>query len=216
MAETKPTNNNENTTNPPSIQKAGGSDKSVIVKTPQSMNTLSATSRSIMDELRDRHKGKDRPGSKPLHPTELITLDKITDHLNKYSNLSEQAKSVAAVDQALRQLSDIDNGGRERMAYIYPFLIKNGSKVLAKIAIISPQYTHEINLKNYRESCFDYSKAMVDLILSNRAKRIKEIDENNPGNFLFQKNKSGALWLYPNNCSLEAEIGLLIKGGFKP
>ena len=66
MAETKPTNNNENTTNPPSIQKAGGSDKSVIVKTPQSMNTLSATSRSIMDELRDRHKGKDRPGSKPL------------------------------------------------------------------------------------------------------------------------------------------------------
>jgi len=216
MAETKPNNNNENTTSPPGIQKAGGSDKSVIVKTPQSMNTLSATSRSIMDELRDRHKGKDRPGSKPLHPTELITLDKITDHLNKYSNLSEQAKSVAAVDQALKQLSDIDNGGRERMAYIYPFLIKNGSKVLAKIALISPQYTHEINLKNYRDSCFDYSKAMVDLILSNRAKRIKEIDENNPGNFLFQKNKSGALWLYPNNCSLEAEIGLLIKGGFKP
>lgn len=217
MAEPNSKNNNEKTVAPPNIPaKAGVSDKTVLVKTPQSMNSLSATSRSIMDELRDRHKGKDRPGSKPLHPTELITLDKLTEHLHKYSNLSEQAKSIAAVDQALKQLSDIDNGGRERMAYMYPFLIKNGAKVLAKIAIVSPQYTHEINVKNYRETCFDYSKAMVDLILSNRAKRIKEIDENNPGNFLFQKNKSGASWLYPMNCSLEAEIGLLIKGGFKP
>ncbi|MBK8399067.1 MAG: hypothetical protein IPL26_27990 [Leptospiraceae bacterium] len=216
MADTKSNSNSDKNVTAPTIQKAVGADKSVIVKTPQSMNSLSATSRSIMDELRDRHKGKDRPGSKPLHPTELITIDRITEHLNKYSNLSEQAKSPAAVDQALKQISDIDNGGRERMAYLYPYLIKNAGKVLAKIAIISPQYTHEINLKNYREACFDYSKAMVDLILSNRAKRIKEIDERNPGNFLFQKNKSGADWLYPNNCSLEAEIGLLIKRGFKP
>ncbi|HRG48654.1 MAG TPA: hypothetical protein PLX69_17930 [Leptospiraceae bacterium] len=217
MAEPNSKNNTEKAVAPPSIPaKAGAIDKTVLVKTPQSMNSLSATSRSIMDELRDRHKGKDRPGAKALHPTELITLDKITDHLHKYTNLSEQAKSIAAIDQALKQLSDIDNGGRERMAYLYPFLIKNGAKVLAKIAMVSPQYTHEINVKNYREACFDYSRAMVDLILSNRAKRIKEIDENNPGNFLFQKNKSGASWLYPMNCSLEAEIGLLIKGGFKP
>ena len=217
MADIKTNSNPEKNVTTPTVQKSAvGIDKTVIVKTPQSMNSLSATARSLMDELRDRHKGKDRPGSKPLHPTELITLDRLTEHLHKYNNLSEQAKSAPAVDQALKQLSDADNGGREKMAYLYPFLIKSAGKVLAKIAIISPQYTHEINLKNYRESCFDYSKAMVDLILSNRAKRIKEIDENNPGNFLFQKNKSGVDWLYPNNCSLEAEIGLLIKRGFKP
>ena len=119
MAEPNSKNNTEKAVAPPSIPaKAGAIDKTVLVKTPQSMNSLSATSRSIMDELRDRHKGKDRPGSKALHPTELITLDKIIDHLHKYTNLSEQAKSVAAIDQALKQLSDIDNGGKERMAYI--------------------------------------------------------------------------------------------------
>lgn len=216
MADPNQKNTSENVAAPSIAAKPAASDKTVLVKTPQSMNSLSATSRCIMDELRDRHKGKDRPGSKPLHPTELITLDKLIEHLHKYSNLSEQAKSNAAIDQALRQLSDADNNGRERMAYLYPYLIKSGVKVIAKIALVSPQYTHEINVKNYRETCFDYSRSMVDLILSNRAKRIKEIDENNPGNFLFQKNKSGALWLYPNNCSLEAEIGHLIKGGFKP
>lgn len=110
MADTKSNSNSDKNVTAPTIQKAVGADKSVIVKTPQSMNSLSATSRSIMDELRDRHKGKDRPGSKPLHPTELITIDRITEHLNKYSNLSEQAKSPAAVDQALKQISDIDNG----------------------------------------------------------------------------------------------------------
>lgn len=191
-------------------------DKTVMVRTPQSMNSLSATSRAIMDELRERHKGKDRPGSKPLHPTELITIDKLTEHLHKHSNLSEQAKTGQSVDQSLRQISDFDNNGRDRMVYFYPFLIKNSSKVLSKIALISPQYTHEINVKNYREACFDYSKPMIDLILSSRAKRIKEIDENNPGSSLFQKNKSGADWLYPMNGSLEAEIGILIRRGFKP
>ncbi len=198
----------------PSVSKIN--DKTVMVRTPQSMNSLTATSRAIMDELRERHKGKDRPGSKPLHPTELITVDKLTDHLHKHSNLSEQAKTGQSVDQALRQISDIDNNGRDRMAYFYPFLIKNGAKVISKIAMISPQYTHEINVKNYRENCFDYSKPMLDMILSSRAKRIKEIDENHPGNFLFQKNKSGADWLYPMNGSLEAEIGILIRRGFKP
>ena len=200
----------------PTVTKTSTLDKSVIIRTPQSMNSISATSRSIMDELRERHKGKDRPGTKSLHPTELITLDKITEFLHKHNNLSEQAKSIPGVDQAIKQISDIDNNGRDRMAYFYPYLIKNGAKVLAKIALISPQHTHETNVRNYREACFDYSKPMVDLILGSRAKRIKEIDENNPGNFLFQKNKSGMEWLYPLNGSLEAEIGILIKRGYKP
>lgn len=216
MAENKSEKPNQADREAPAKQSTTGKDRSIIVRTPQSLLSLSATAKAIMDELRDRHKGKDKAGEKPLHPTEVITLDKITDFLHKYNNLSEQGKSPVAIDQALRQLTDIDNGFKYRMLYLYPFLIRSTNKVLAKVALIAPQTTHEMNVRNYRESCFDYSKPVIDLILSNRAKRIKEIDENNPGNFLFQKNKAGQDWLVPLNCSLESEIVLLIKRGFKP
>jgi hypothetical protein len=190
--------------------------KSILIKTPQSMTMFSATSRSILDELRERHKGVDKGGKRKPHPSELLTLDKLGEALLKFSNLSEQAKSPASVDQALKQLTDIANKGKERYLYLYPYLIKSANKVVAKICLIAPQTSHEVDGMPYRDSCFEYSKSTLDLILSNRSKKVKEIDEASPGLSLFQKNKSGLDWLYPERFSLETEVGLLIKAGFKP
>jgi hypothetical protein len=192
------------------------SRKAVIVKSPQSMTMFSATAKCILDELRERHRTIERTGNKRIHPTELLTLDKLNEALFKYSNLSEQAKSPASVDQALKQLTDYPNNYKERYLYLYPFLIRSANKVIAKVAMIAPQTHHEQDVYSIREACFDYSKAVIDLILSNRAKKVKEIEEENPGKSLFQKNKNGLDWLYPNRFSLESEITQMIKGGFKP
>lgn len=69
---------------------------------------LSATARCILDELRDWHKKTEKHGSKSVHPSYLLTLDKLGELLNKYRNLSEQAKSPPSVDMALRQLMDLE------------------------------------------------------------------------------------------------------------
>ncbi|HMY66476.1 MAG TPA: hypothetical protein PK453_13865 [Leptospiraceae bacterium] len=207
------------TSNSNSQEKKAGSNKSVILKTPQSLTMFSATAKCILDELRERHKTLDKHGSKKPHPSEFLTLDKLQEALVKYTNLSEQGRAPEAVDTALRTLLDIDargNQGKERYIYLYPFLLKSANKITAKIAIIAPQSIHELDVKHYREACFEYSQSMVDLILSNRAKKSKEIDENDPGNSLFQKNKNGQDWLFPNRFSIENEIALLIKSAFKP
>jgi hypothetical protein len=188
----------------------------IIVKTPQSMTMFSATARCILDELRERHKSVEKGGSRKPHPSELLTLDKLPEVLIKFTNLSEQAKSPPAVDQALRQLTDIDNNGKERYLYLYPYLIKSANKVVAKICLIAPQSSHEIDVNPYREMCFEYSKSTLDLILSNRSRKVKQIDDSAPGLALFQKNKSGLDWLYPDRFSLETEVGLLLKAGYKP
>ncbi|MDX1961343.1 MAG: hypothetical protein SFU98_22430 [Leptospiraceae bacterium] len=197
-------------------KKEGSASKAVIVKSPQSMTMFTGTARCILDELRDRHKTIEKNGGKKVHPSELLTLDKLIDSLVKFSNLPEQGRTPEAVDQALRLLTDIDSRGKDRYLYLYPFLLKNANKVVAKIALIAPQTTHEQDVKNYREACFEYSKTVLDLMLSNRAKKPKDIDEVNPGASLFQKNKSGQDWLYPNRFAIESEITLLIKSGFKP
>ena len=191
----------------------------VLIKSPQSLTHLSATSRSLMDELRERHKLIEARGAKAkkdIHPGELLTLDKLGEALQKYNNLSIQAKSTEAINIALKQLADYEGGGKERLIYLYPFLINHNNKVVARIALISPQTGHEVDVRNYRTACFQHSKKVIDLILANRARKIKEVKESNPGHFLFYKNESGESWLYPHLCSIESEITMLLKRAFKP
>ncbi len=189
---------------------------SIFIKSPQSLNSFSSTAKSILDELREKHKGLEQNSTKKLHPLEFISLDKIGELLNKYNNLSEQAKSTQAIDQAISIILDQKGGGKEKYAYLYPYLMKSASKVTAKIAVISPQTSSSIDMGPFKDACFEFSKPMIDLILSNRSKKSKDLDDNNPGSSLFQKNKNGQDWLYPERYSLESEITLLIKSGFKP
>lgn len=192
------------------------SGRSVFIKSPQTLNSFSGTAKAIMDELREKHKGIESSGQKKLHPLEFLTVDKIGESLLKYNNLSEQAKSNQAVDQALATLLDVKENGKERFVYLYPFLLKSSNKVASKIAVISPQTASTIDVTPYRDACFEFSKPMIDLILTNRAKKSKELDDANPGAALFHKNKQGQDWLYPERFSIESEINLLVKSGFKP
>lgn len=191
-------------------------ERAVYLKSPLSMNNFTAGAKCIMDELRERHKQIEKRGASNVHPSELLLLDKIEESLNRFSNLSIQAKSTQGIDQALKQLTDSEGNQQNRSIYIYPFLLKNNNKVNAKVALIAPQNAPEVNIRPYRDACFNLSKPVIDLILQNRSKRIKEIDDTNPGNFLIQLNKNGHNWLYPLNCSIEAEVGILIKKAFKP
>jgi hypothetical protein len=194
----------------------GSKSNSFFIKSPQSLNSFSSTAKSILDELREKHKALEQNGNKKLHPLEFISLDKIGELLNKYNNLSEQAKSTQAIDQAIAVILDTKGNGKEKYAYLYPYLMKSANKVTSKIAIISPQTSSNIDVSPYKDACFEFSKPMIDLILSNRSKKSKDLDDNNPGSSLFQKNKNGLDWLYPERFSLESEITLLVKSGFKP
>ncbi|TGK10982.1 hypothetical protein [Leptospira stimsonii] len=177
---------------------------------------LSATARCILDELRDWHKKTEKHGSKGIHPSYLLTLDKLSELLNKYRNLSEQSKSPQSIDLALRQLVDYEKKGKNKSAYIYPFLVRNGAKVLARIAIASPQKETKTDVTPFRVACFEFSEELIDLILQNRAKKPKLPDEDSPGAFLLHKNKAGKLWLFPKLASIEAEFSTLLKRGFQP
>ncbi|TGK08010.1 hypothetical protein EHO59_02530 [Leptospira semungkisensis] len=177
---------------------------------------LSATARCILDELRDWHKKTEKHGSKSVHPSYLLTLDKLGELLNKYRNLSEQAKSPPSVDMALRQLLDTEKRGRNKSMLMYPFLVRNGNKVLAKIALASPQKEAKTDVTPYRKACFNFSEETIDLILNNRAKKPRALEEDRPGAMLLHKNKAGQIWLYPKLASLQSEMASLLKRGFSP
>jgi RNA binding exosome subunit len=184
------------------------------IHSPDSIGSLTPTARAIMDELKDWHKRVQKHGSKEIHPSYLLTLDKIPESLNKYSSLSTQAKSEPAIHIAIKQITDFDKRGQHRVGYIYPFLVRTGNKITSKIAIIAPQRESKTDVLPYRQACIRASQELIDMILTHRAKKIRAVDEDNPGAFLFAKTKNEELWLFPKLASLDSEITHLVRKGF--
>lgn len=188
----------------------------IYIQSADSAGSLSPTARAIMDELKDWHKRVEKHGSKEIHPAYLLTLDKIPETLNKFNTLSVQAKSEAGIHQAIRQIMDYDHRGQNRVAYVYPFLVRAGNKIQAKISLYAPQKESKTDAVPFRTACFRASQELMDMILSHRAKKIRVIDEDNPGAYLFAKTKTNETWLFPKFGSFEAEINHLVKKAFQP
>lgn len=179
-----------------------------------SVGSLTPTARCILDELKDWHKRVEKHGSKEKHASYLLTVDKLPEALGKYTNLGAQGRSENSIHHALRQILDIDHRGQNRAAYAYPYLIRTGSKISSKIALIAPQNENKTDTQPYRQACFRFSQDLIKVLLDNRAKKGRNWDEDNPGSLLLQKNKEGNTWLYPKLGSLEAEISSLVRKGF--
>ncbi|MBM9548978.1 hypothetical protein JWG40_18265 [Leptospira sp. 201903074] len=179
-----------------------------------SVGSLTPTARCILDELKDWHKRVEKHGSKEKHASYLMTVDKLPEALGKYTNLGTQGRSENSIHHALRQILDIDHRGQNRAAYAYPYLIRTGSKISSKIALIAPQNENKTDTQPYRQACFRFSQDLIQVLLENRAKKGRNWDEDNPGSLLLQKNKEGNTWLYPKLGSLEAEISSLVRKGF--
>ncbi|WP_411823599.1 hypothetical protein [Leptospira sp. 'Mane'] len=191
----------------------GGSAGSYI-QLSDAIGSLTPTARCILDELKDWHKRIEKHGSREKHASYLLTLDKLPEALGKYTNLSGQSKSDVGIYQALRQILDLDHRGQNRVVYAYPYLIRTGSKISSKIALIAPQKENKTDTIPYRQACFNFSQELVKMLLENRGKKGRNWDEQNPGMLLMQKNKEGQLWLYPKLGCLEAEVSSLIRKGF--
>lgn len=201
-----PTSREENSSDSPSAQS--------YIFLSDSVGSLTPTARCILDELKDWHKRVEKHGSKEKHASYLMTVDKLPEALGKYTNLGAQGRSENSIHHALRQILDIDHRGQNRAAYAYPYLIRNGSKISSKIALVAPQNENKTDTQPYRQACFRFSQELIKVLLENRAKKGRNWDEDNPGALLLQKNKDGNTWLYPKLGSLEAEISSLVRKGF--
>ncbi|MDZ4725514.1 MAG: hypothetical protein SH817_05125 [Leptospira sp.] len=199
---------------PPSPADVQAPTSQSYIQLSDAIGSLTPTARCILDELKDWHKRVEKHGSKEIHPSYLLTLDKVPEALGKYNNLGGQGKSESAIHHALRLLLDLDHRGANRVIYAYPYLIKNGNKIASKIALVAPQKENKTDTIPYRQACFRYSQELIKVLLDNRSKKGRNWDEQNPGSLLIQNNKEGQPWLYPKLGSLESEVSSLVRKGF--
>jgi hypothetical protein len=150
------------------------------------------------------------------HPYYYLTVDYLPEILKRDPTLREEEKGKKAVDEALKQMLDVFTGGKVKYGYLYPILIQEERKIITKICIIAPQIEHETPIAPLRRNCFDFSKKVMDSILSNRVKRNREIEEKYPYSVILKLNSESVYRFYPTALSLESDLNVLIKKAFAP
>jgi hypothetical protein len=177
--------------NPDEVYKSDASQNTI--NPLAGIGSLGATAKAIMEELKEWNKKIEKQfTSSDLHPSVLYTLEKLPEALDKYQNLTQQMKSPGDVFFAFKQLTDIDKNGLNRCVYLYPFLIKDGNKVTPRVAAVTSPQDVKLEVENLRNSCFNYSKEMIDAILNSRSKKAKTAEPGS-GRQLFANIKANKL-----------------------
>lgn len=145
----------------------------------------------------------------------LLSLDYLAQVLAKDGTIKEPDKSTQSINQALKQMLDTFSNGKEKYGYLYPILFNENNHVISKILIIAPQREKETPIKPFRNNCFDFSKKVIEQILTTRQKQRNPVFDTDDISLIMQQ-KEGNSWFYPKLISFENEIVHLIKKAFHP
>ncbi|MCZ8156945.1 MAG: hypothetical protein O9264_12530 [Leptospira sp.] len=190
--------------------------QSLILELPKNQGRFSQTAQVILDELRVRHRRLEMHGSAEIAPSLLLTVDKISEVLQKEVHLPESHKSNAAVSEALWELSDAKASFLGRSVYIYPFFLKTETGITVRIALVAPQNKEKTDIIPYRRACFKYSEELIVLIIKNLTKKEPVLDSKNPGLFLLKREENGNLAFTPHLFSIETDFVSIVEKGFIP
>jgi hypothetical protein len=189
---------------------------SSLLELPKNQGRFSQTSQAILEELRVRHRRLEMHGSAEIAPSLLLTIDKISDVLQKEVQLTENHKTLPAISEALAELSDSQNQFKTRSVYFYPFLLRIESGISIRIVLVAPQNKDKTDIIPYRRACFKYSEEILLMVFKNLAKQDPIIDESKPGKVLLERDEKGNLNFYPNRFSAENDLHLITNKGFSP
>ena len=150
---------------------------------------------------------------KKVHPHYFLTIDKLSELLNKNNSIPLTEKTPTHLDSALKQMIDFFNGGAKKIGYLYPYLFQHEGYIESKVVLISPQIEKEVSTSVFRKACFLFSLDAIHSILE--GKTSFESPEGKLENILVRKSKYGP-WLYPRLGAVDYYLQEIIKPGFKP
>lgn len=177
---------------------------------------ITATLSFILKQVAERQKSIDSLHSFEKHPYYYITIDYLAELIRNTSFLTEEEKSKQAVEQALEQMLDVYAGGVVKYGYLYPIFFRDDKKIICKIVIISPQKEPETQIAPLRKNCFEFSKEILDTILSGRVKKNLDYEGDYPIELVYKKVSNDIIKFNPYALSIENELLILMKRAFQP
>ena len=150
-----------------------------------------------------------------VHPYNFLLLESLSEHEDDPNNIYH----------ALVRLSDVEENGRNRMIYLYPFMFIENDRVIVKISIIRPALNegeaHIRDAERMSMRALELSLPVLDRIVQYRKTKPLQIPSEEPES-LIVKNKASTenqgapavMGLHPDALAFETELKGLLNTGF--
>ena len=176
----------------------------IVVQDRSSLTAPNSADMEIMAKLDEKLRFIEQKKVSGNDPTYYLALDHIS------------VANATALEAAIKKVTDMQNGGKNRIAYLYPMLVSHHSKPTFQLFLFYPPKNKNAvrDAGPLRRAAAAKSEPLMRSLLEAKRAKPTEIEEEDPGAALIKLDGSKGARFYPDFFSLEYDFRRLLKKSY--
>jgi hypothetical protein len=179
------------------------SQSAIVVQDRSSLTAPNSADMEVLAKLDEKLRFIEAKKVSVNDPTYYLALDQIS------------VANPTALEAAVKKVTDIANGGKNRVAYLYPMLVSHHSKPIFQLFLFYPP-KNKVGVRDagpLRRAALAKSEPLMRSLLEAKRSKPTDIEEEDPGAVLVKPDARGAKF-YPDFFSLEYDFRRLLKKSY--
>ncbi|MBL8033106.1 MAG: hypothetical protein JNJ69_05375 [Leptospiraceae bacterium] len=179
------------------------SQSAIVVQDRSSLSAPNSADMEILAKLEEKLRFIEQKKVGSNDPTYYLAIDHIS------------VANATALEGAIKKVTDLANGGKNRVAYLYPMLVSHHSKPAFQLFLFYPP-KNKAGVRDagpLRRAAMAKSEPLIRSLLEAKRAKPTEIEEEDPGAALIKLDSKGARF-YPDFYSLEYDFRRLLKKSY--
>jgi len=176
----------------------------IVVQDRSSLTAPNTADMEILAKLDEKLRFIEQKKVGANDPTYYLAIDHIS------------VANATALETSIKKVTDLANGGKNRVAYLYPMLVSHHSKPSFQLFLIYPP-KNKAGVRDagpLRRAAAAKSEPLMRSLLESKRTKPTEIEEEDPGAALIKLDGSKGARYYPDFYALEYDFRRLIKKSF--
>lgn len=175
----------------------------IVVQDRSSLSAPNSADMEILAKLDEKLRFIEQKKVSVNDPTYYLALDHIS------------VANPTALEGAVKKVTDLAHGGKNRVAYLYPMLVSHHSKPAFQLFLFYPPKNKAAvrDVGPLRRAAMARSEPLIRSLLEAKRSKPTEIEEEDPGASLIKMDGKGARF-YPDFFSLEYDFRRLLKKSY--
>jgi hypothetical protein len=175
----------------------------ILIQDRSSLTAPNSADMEILAKLDEKLRFIEQKKVSVNDPTYYLALDHIS------------VANATALEAAVKKVTDLANGGKNRVAYLYPMLVSHHSKPAFQLFLFYPPKNKAAvrDAGPLRRAAMAKSEPLIRSLLEAKRSKPTEIEEEDPGAALIKLDGKSARF-YPDFYSLEYDFRRLLKKSY--
>jgi len=175
----------------------------IVVQDRSSLTAPNSADMEVLAKLDEKLRFIEAKKVSVNDPTYYLALDQIS------------VANATALEAAVKKVTDMANGGKNRVAYLYPMLVSQHSKPVFQLFLFYPP-KNKAGVRDagpLRRAALTKSEPLMRSLLEAKRSKPTDIEEEDPGAVLVKPDAKGGRF-YPDFFSLEYDFRRLLKKSY--